>query len=44
MKSEMKTPSERRYADGEGNEKLLVATIMDPQFKEKFFSGLVVAE
>ena len=44
MKSEMKTSLERRFADAEENERLLVATIMDPRFKGKFFSGPVVAE
>ena len=44
MKTETKTSLERRLADADGNKRLLVATIMDPRFKEKFFSGLIVAE
>ena len=44
MKNEMKTSLQRRFADAEENEKLLVATILDPRFKEKFFSGPVVTE
>jgi len=35
MKNEMKTSLQRRFADAEENEKLLVATILDPRFKEK---------
>ena len=42
IKNEMKTSLQRRLADAEENEKLLVATIMDSRFKEKFFSGPVV--
>ena len=43
MKNEM-TSLQRRFADAEENKKLLVATILDPRFKEKFFSGTVVIE
>ena len=44
MKNEMKTSLQRQFADAEENEKLLVAAILDPRFKEKFFSGTVVTE
>ena len=44
MKNEMKTSLQRQFADAEENEKLLVATILDPRFKEKFFCGPVVTE
>ena len=44
MKNEMKTSLQRRFADAEENEKLLVATILDPRFKGKFFSGPVVTD
>ena len=44
MKNEMNTSLQRRFAGAEENEKLLVATILDPRFKEKIFSGPVATE
>ena len=38
MKSEMKKSLEKRFAGVERNEKLTIATILDPRFKNKFFS------
>uniref|UniRef100_A0A1X7TW25 DUF659 domain-containing protein n=1 Tax=Amphimedon queenslandica TaxID=400682 RepID=A0A1X7TW25_AMPQE len=38
MKSEMKTSLEKRFAYVERNEKLTLATIFDPRFKNKFLS------
>ena len=38
MKAEMKSSLIRRFADIEDNEKLTVATLLDPRFKDKFFS------
>ena len=40
MKSEMLDSLKRRYGDAESNEALVLATLLDPQFKDKFFSGL----
>ena len=39
MKSEMLTSLNRRYGDVESNESLVLATLLDPRFKDKFFSG-----
>ena len=40
MKNEMKSLLMRRFSDIEENEKLLiVATLLDPRFKDKFFTG-----
>ena len=36
MKSEMNTSLARRFVSAEENERLLVATVLDPRFKEKF--------
>lgn len=38
MKSEMKKLLEKRFAGVERNEKFNIATILDPRFKNKFFS------
>lgn len=40
MKSEMLASLNRRYGDVESNERLVMATLLDPRFKEKFFSGV----
>ena len=40
----MKNTSLWRFADAEENQMLLVGTILDPRFKEKFFSGPVITE
>ena len=42
MKAEMKSSLMRRYAYVEENEKLAIATILDPRFKDKFFTNLSV--
>ena len=39
MKSEMLDSLNGRYGDPESNEILVLATLLDPQFKDKFFSG-----
>ena len=39
MKSEMLDSLNRRYGDAESNETLVLATLLDPRFKDKFFSG-----
>ena len=44
MKREMNASLERRFSDAEGNENLLIATILDPRFKEKFFTGATIVE
>jgi len=44
MKSEMNLSLKRRFEEIEDNEKLTVATLVDPRFKEKFFSGPAVVE
>ena len=44
MKSEMDLSLKRRFEKIEDNEKLIVATLVDPRFKEKFFSGPTVVE
>lgn len=44
MKEEMKSSLTRRYADVEKNEKLTIATILDPRFKNKFFCGQSVKD
>ena len=41
MKAEMLQSIERRFADVEEKEVLVLATIIDPCFKDKFFSGAV---
>ena len=38
MKSEMLSSLKRRYADVEEREELIIATTMDPRYKDKFFS------
>lgn len=38
MKAEMLTCLKRRYSDVEYNEPLLLATLLDPRFKDKFFN------
>ena len=38
MKSEMLTSLKRRYSDVEEREELMIATTMDPRYKDKFFS------
>lgn len=44
MKSEMDLSLKRRFEEIEDNEKLTVATLVDPRFKDKFFSGPAVVE
>ena len=39
MKAEMLKSKERRFANVEEEEVLAMATIMDPRFKDKFFSS-----
>ena len=41
MKAEMLQSIERRFADVEEKEVIVLATIIDPRFKDKFFSGAV---
>ena len=41
MKAEMLRSIDRRFADVEEKEVLVLATIMDPRFKDKFFSSVV---
>ena len=38
MKSEVLSSLKRRYADVEEHEELIIATTMDPRYKDKFFS------
>ena len=40
MKSEMLDSLNRKYGDAENNESLVLATLLDPRFKDKFFSGV----
>ena len=40
MKAEMLASLKRRYADVEIDEPLVLATMLDPRFKDKFFSGV----
>ena len=40
MKSEMLDLLNRRYGDEENNESFVLATLLDPRFKDKFFSGV----
>ena len=40
MKSEMLDSLNRRYGDVESNETLVLVTLLDPRFKDKFFSGV----
>ena len=39
MKGDMLTSLNRRYIDVESNSPLVLATLLDPRFKDKFFSG-----
>ena len=39
MKGDMLTSLNRRYIDVESNSALVLATLFDPRFKDKFFSG-----
>ena len=39
MKSDMLTLMNRRYVDVETDLSLVLATLLDPRFKDKFFSG-----
>ena len=39
MKSEMLASLKRRFSDTEKNECLVIATLLDPHFKDKFFIG-----
>ena len=39
MKEQMLTSLKRRYADIEDNDVLVLATLLDPCFQDKFFSG-----
>ena len=39
-KSEMLDSLNRRYGDAESKETLVLATLLDPRFKDKFFSGV----
>ena len=39
MKEQMLTSLKRRYADVEDNDVLVLATLLDPRCKDKFFSG-----
>ena len=41
MKSEMLASLKRRFSDIEKSKCLVIATLFDPRFKDKFFSGLV---
>ena len=41
MKRELLTSLTRRYCDVESNELLVIATLIDPSFKDKFFSGAI---
>ena len=41
MKQAMLTSLNRRYSDVESNPNLVLATLLDPRFKDKFFSGAV---
>ena len=40
----MNASLERKFSDAEGNENLLIATILDPRFKEKFFTETTIVE
>ena len=40
MKSEMLDSLNRRYGGAESNKALVLATMLDPRFKDKFFSGV----
>ena len=44
MKKEMLTSLNRRFSDIENNETLALATLLDPCFKDKFFSSIVERE
>lgn len=44
MKSEMKTSLERGFTDSEENERLLILTVVDPRFKQKFYRGPLVTQ
>ena len=41
MKAELLSSLNRRFCDVENNEALILATILDPSFKDKFFTGIV---
>lgn len=41
MKAEMLSSLNRRYSDIESNESLVLATMLDPTFKDTLFSGIV---
>ena len=41
MKSEMLASLKRRFSDTEKSKCLVIATLLDPRFKDKFFSGPV---
>jgi len=40
MKEEMLASLNRRLTDVESSEPLVLATLLDPRFKDKFFSGM----
>ena len=44
MKKEMLSSLNRRFCDIENTETLALATLLDPCFKDKFFSGIVARE
>ena len=44
MKKEMLSSLNRRFRDIENNETLVLATLLDPCFKDKFFSGIIARE
>ena len=44
MKEEMLTSLNRWYAAVEANTPLVLATLLDPRFKDKFFSGVNAGE
>ena len=41
MKKEMLASLNRRFSDIESNETLVLATILDPCFKDKFFTSII---
>ena len=42
MKTEMRRSLKTRFSDIEKNEKLVIATIIDPRFKDKFYTSSAV--
>ena len=44
MKADMKASLAKRYVDVEKNDKLTIATILDPRFKDKFFTEQCVKD